>query len=172
MFKVFGAILVIGGCGYAGLKMGWIYRLRTDTLRLMQNGLNLLETEISYGATPLPLALRRAGEKLGGETSIVFLHSSSLLQQNVGFTASEAWSAGVQRLKQEVPLTKEETSILLLFGNGLGSSARNEQLKNIALAKEQLNLAREQAAEERARHEKMWQYLGFCLGAVIVLVFI
>jgi stage III sporulation protein AB len=45
-----------------------------------------------------------------------------------------------------------------------------EQLKNIALAREQLAFIEKQAVEARRKYERMWQYLGFCLGATIVLM--
>jgi stage III sporulation protein AB len=170
MLRALGAVLVIGGCGYTGLKIGDGYRLRTEVLRSLQNGLNLLETEISYVSTPLPQALQRVGEKLSQSSSVLFLHAAQLLQSNKGITASEAWDEGIKALKHQVPTVKEEISILTIFGRSLGCSAKAEQLKNIALAREQLIFIEKQAVEARRKYEKMWQYLGFCLGATIVLM--
>lgn len=172
MFKVLGALCIIGGCGYAGIKLAGVFGLRTEVLRFMQSGLNLLETEISYGSTPLPLALRRVGEKLDQKSGAPFLHAASVLELNRGATASEAWEEGVMLLSRDVPLSKEEISILTIFGRGLGSSAREEQLKNIALTREQLRIAEKAALEAREKNQKMWRYMGFCLGTVIVLLLI
>jgi stage III sporulation protein AB len=116
MLRVIGAVLVIGGCGYTGLRIGDGYRLRTEMLRSLQNGLNLLETEISYASTPLPQALSRVGEKLSHGSSTLFLRAAQLLQSNKGITASEAWDEGIKILKEQVPTVKEEISILTIFG--------------------------------------------------------
>lgn len=172
MLSLIGAVLIIGGCGCAGLKIGGVYQKRADTLRILRNGLNLLETEISYAAEPLPKAMSRVSEKLSGENRILFSRAAELMQSNQGCLVSEAWSAGIKALATEVPLSAEESSILSLFGQGLGNSSREEQLKNIALAREQLLLAEGFAQDAKDKNKKMWQYFGFCLGAVIALLLV
>lgn len=170
MFKVFGALLVIGGCGYGGFSIGRRYRLRTETLCGLQNGLNLLETEISYSSTPLPLALYRTGEKLSHGSAALFLHAARLLLSKEVVNAGKAWEEGIKALQQHIPVLKEEVNILTVFGQSLGNSAKQEQLKNIEITREQLRIIEKQALEDKLKYERMWQYLGFCLGAVIVLI--
>lgn len=172
MFKMIGALCVFGSCGYLGLRIGHIYKIRTELLRSLQNGLNLLETEISYSSTPLPFALERVGKHLPGESSFLFQKAARVLLIDKGATASEAWEEGIKALEREVPLREEEITILTLFGKGLGSSAKEEQMKNIALSREQLRMVEKTAWEEREKNQKLWQYMGFCLGTVIILIFI
>ena len=66
----------------------------------------------------------------------------------------------------------EDLDILLYFGQSLGGSDREEQSKNLKLVKEQLINQEKKAEELRAKNQKLWQYLGFSLGAVIVLILI
>lgn len=172
MYKFMGAILIIIGCTYAGLKVAETYRKRSELLRYMQNGLNLLETEISYSSTPLPLAMQRISEKLRGESRLIFARASDALRNNAGIRANEAWEEGIEYLKQHIFLNREEIDVLSLFGQALGGSDREEQLKNIALTRRQLSLMEKAAEEARNKNQKMWQYLGFCMGAVIVLILI
>ncbi len=167
-----GALCIICGCGYAGLKAAGTYSRRVEVLRNLQNGFSLLETEISYSSTPLPVALRRAGEKLDKITGSVFGKAAALLEMNRGYTAGEAWEEAVSILAGESFVRREEMSVLLMFGHGLGNSAREEQLKNIALTREQLRIIEKKALENRDKNTKMWQYMGFCLGIIIVLVLI
>lgn len=162
----------MAGCGWFGFNKGDQYRRRTEILRYLQNGLNMLETEISYSQTPLPLALTRVGSKMKGPGKIPFELTAQLLKDNRGLTAAEAWEVGVTALEETFPLTRDEKSILLLFGEGLGCSACEEQLKNIALAREQLRIVEKSAEEARAKNQKMWQVLGLCSGGVIVLLLI
>ncbi|MDX9872102.1 MAG: stage III sporulation protein SpoIIIAB [Clostridia bacterium] len=169
MLKILGAIMIIGGCGYAGLQAGGRYRRRSEMLRSLQNGLTLLENEISYTSTPLPPALARAGEKIPFAAAVLFQEAARLLNSNQGHTAAEAWRVGIARLQENAPTQAEETAVLEAFGQTLGCSAKREQLKHITLAREQLLFIEQQALEARGKYEKMWQYLGFCMGAVIVL---
>lgn len=172
MVKFFGALCIISGCGYLGLTIAQMYRKRVVILQTIQSGLNLLETEINYISTPLPLALKRVADKLPNESKILFKHSARLLMNKNGFSAGEAWREGVRALAKEIPLTNEEINILTLFGHGLGISAKEDQLKNLALVKEQVHMAERSAVQRMEKHERMWRYLGFCLGAVVVLILI
>lgn len=172
MLKILGAVCILLSSGYLGFKLGDRYRRRTEILRFLQNGLSLLEKEISYSLTPLPLALSRVGEKLRGESRILFLHAGRLLNSNKGLTAAEAWEQGVYSLTKEFPLEREEVGILIVFGHGLGCSAREEQIKNIALAREQLRMMETVSEEARAKNQRMWQYMGLCSGGVIILLLI
>jgi len=170
MVKVIGALMIVGGCGYCGLRIAAVYERRAETLRIMQNALTLLETEISYTATPLAQALERVAGKLNGDCRLLFLKAAELIGAGDGRPASEAWEAGLETLNKLVPFSAEEKSILLLFGRGLGNSLKEEQLKNIALAKVQLRGVERSAVEAREKNKKMWQYMGFCMGMVVVLL--
>lgn len=172
MFKLVGATFIMGGCGYLGVRISSIYKKRTELFRFLQNGLTLLETEINYTSTPLPLALERVGKKLNKDCQPLFVRAAAVLQENKGVSAAEAWSLGVGALCENVPLTKEEIELLNVFGHGLGGSAKEEQVKNIALTRKQLSLVEKTAEEEQAKNQKMWQYLGISFGAVIVLILI
>ncbi|MGI6588996.1 MAG: stage III sporulation protein AB [Peptococcia bacterium] len=172
MFKLLGAFCIIGGCSYLGLRVATLYRKRTELFRFLQNGLTLLETEINYTSTPLPLALERVSKKINKNCQPLFIRAAAILQEKKGATVAEAWLAGVKALDKEVPLTQEEKEILYVFGHGLGGSAKEEQIKNIALTRKQLSLVETVAEEEQAKNQKIWQYLGFSLGVIIVLILI
>jgi stage III sporulation protein AB len=172
VLKLMGVICIIGGCGWGGLVIAGMYRKRAEILRVLQNGLSLLETEISFSSTPLPVALKKVGEKLDQESGLLFSHAAEVLQEESGSVASEAWEKGLEVLRQHVPMLEEETSILKHFGQGLGCSDKEGQLNNISLTRQQLRLAGEMAEEDRKKNQRLWQYLGFCLGTVIVLLLI
>lgn len=172
MFKVVGGLCIIGSCTYLGLRISSGYRQRTEMFRFLQNALTLLETEISYTATPLPLALERVGKKINKNCRPLFITAASVLQEKRGATASEAWFEGIKALSGKVSLTEEERELLQVFGHGLGGSAKEEQVKNIDLTRKQLHQAEKAAEEEQIKNQRMWQYLGFCLGTAIVLMLI
>lgn len=172
ILKTVGAFLIIGSCGYWGIKISQTYQKRSNLLQTLQNGLNLLETEINYSLTPLPYALTKVGKMLSVEGRIIFAEAGEYLSKNKGVTAFEAWNEGLNKLGEKIPLTAQEKTILSLFGRSLGSSAKDEQLKNIALVKEQLKMLERIAEVEREKNQRIWKYMGVCLGAVIVLILI
>ncbi|KJS22445.1 MAG: hypothetical protein VR72_05165 [Clostridiaceae bacterium BRH_c20a] len=172
MVKVTGAILVIMAMGTVGLVVARNYSLRPQQLRYLLNGLQMLETEMLYCLTPLPLALKRVGMKLPYPISQFFLNTSTSLTNGEGITAGEAWEMALGELAEESALLMEELDILLYFSQSLGVADREEQGKSLRLVKEQLMNMEKKAEELKEKNQKLWQYLGFSLGAVIALVLI
>lgn len=170
MVKLIGVILIIAGLGIVGLVIARNYSLRPVQLRYMHHGLQMLETEILYGLTPLPIALRRVGKGVPYPIGQFFDITASLLVKGEGTTAGEAWAMGLNILGEESALLPEDLDVLLLFGQSLGGSDREEQEKNLRLVKEQLSTLELKAEELKGKNKKLWQYLGFSMGAVIALI--
>ncbi|KUK81824.1 MAG: Putative thioredoxin [Pelotomaculum thermopropionicum] len=63
-------------------------------------------------------------------------------------------------------------SLLILrnLGSSLGISDRDDQIKHLHLAMEQIRAETVAAEEEAARNVKLWSYLGFLGGLLLVLV--
>jgi stage III sporulation protein AB len=170
--KIIGALILIMALGIVGLVIARNYSLRPQQIRYMIHGLKMLETEMLYGLTPLPIGLKRVGKKLPFPLGQFFISSADYLVNGEGLTAGEAWEMALNNLAEESALLPEDLDILLYFGQSLGGSDREEQSKNLKLVKEQLINQEKKAEELRAKNQKLWQYLGFSLGAVIVLILI
>ena len=78
----------------------------------------------------------------------------------------------MQALNEKIPLTDQERDLLLIFGQGLGNSALEEQIKQLTLTRKQLSLFEKRAQAVEDKNQKMWQYLGISAGIVIVLILI
>ncbi len=172
MFKMVGAILIIIGSGITGLIIARNYSLRPQQIRYLRNGMQMLETEILYGLTPLPEALRRIGQRLPFPIGQFYLRTSELLTHGEGLPAFEAWEIALRDLQDNSALLAEDLDILYYFGQSLGGSDRQEQEKNLRLVLEQLRQLEIKAEELKVKNKKLWQYLGFSLGAVVVLILI
>ena len=101
MFKLIASLLIICSAGLAGLRAASAYSLRTRQLRTLQEALQLLDTEIMYGATPLPAALSKvaaaAGEVVGdvfSEAGAILGKAAALLPGRPGTWPSSGTSAG------------------------------------------------------------------------------
>ncbi|MFZ5943385.1 MAG: stage III sporulation protein SpoIIIAB [Bacillota bacterium] len=170
MFKVAGAFMIIIASGLIGLVIARNYSVRPQQLRYLQSAVQMLETEMLYGLTPLPLALQRVGKRLPYPVNHLFLHTSKTLVEGEGYTAGEAWAASLNELEEQSALLPEDLDTLLYFGQNLGGSDREEQSKNLLLIKEHLKNLEKKAETAKEKNQRLWQYLGFSLGAVVALI--
>lgn len=170
MLRIIGAIMLIMGTGTVGLVIARNFSLRPQQIRHLKSALQMLETEVLFGLTPLPLGLQRVGKKMASPINKLFLITGKHLSKGEGLTAGEAWEIALKELEQESALLLEDLDILLYFGQSLGGSDREEQHKNFKLVQEHLKNAESKAEELKIRNTKMWQYLGFSFGGVIALI--
>lgn len=170
MLEVIGALLVVGAGQMAGMRLARQFRSRTEELRSLQSALLFLQTEISYTATPLPEALARVARTVSFPIKGLFLDTSSLLAGRSGITASEAWEHSLKRYKNWSALKTVDISILQSLGEALGTCSREEQVKHLLLAREQLRQEEIKAENERVRYEPMYRYSGLLVGLLVVIV--
>lgn len=170
MLKMVGGGLIILTCGLLGLEKARGFSARIEQLRQLNAGLKLLETEIIYGATPLPLALTRVGNQLAGPVALFFQTVARALQENAAAGALAAWQRGLEELGQKGALQPGDLEILKALGPMLGNSGAGDQIKNLELTRQLLGQQQLAAHEENNRQGKMWRTLGFLLGITLVLL--
>jgi stage III sporulation protein AB len=170
MLKMVGGGLIILTCGLLGLEKARGFSARIEQLRQLNAGLKLLETEIIYGATPLPLALTRVGNQLAGPVALFFQAVARALQENAAAGALAAWQRGLEELGQKGALQPGDLEILKALGPMLGNSGAGDQIKNLELTRQLLGQQQLAAHEENNRQGKMWRTLGFLLGITLVLL--
>ncbi|MDO7788625.1 stage III sporulation protein SpoIIIAB [Desulforamulus aquiferis] len=172
MLKLLGAIIVVFSCTLIGLTVASAYSRRPGEIRALQNALQLLETEISYGATPLPDALASVSERCDTRVALLFNRAAQELMTMRGITAREAWEIALSEYYPKSALSRIDRSILLELGNSLGVSDREDQVKHLMLAKEQLKLEQTKAEDASIKNTKVYNYLGFLGGLTLVLILI
>jgi stage III sporulation protein AB len=170
MLKLVGAIMVVVAAGLCGLKIAAGYAGRPKELRSLQAALQVLETEISYNASCLPEAFLEVGQRSRTTTALLFNTAAEELSGGKGLAAGEAWQKALEGYYQGTPLKPSDLAILRRLGNSLGRSDRADQIKHIKLTMEQLSNETTEADAEARRNVKLWSYLGFLGGLVVVLV--
>ena len=83
-------MLLIMSTGIVGLVIARNISLRPQQIRHIKSGLQMLETEMLYGLTPLPQALKRVGARIASPINLLFITSSQYLERGEGITAGEA----------------------------------------------------------------------------------
>ncbi|AEI41225.1 stage III sporulation protein SpoIIIAB [Paenibacillus mucilaginosus] len=170
MLKLLGAALVL----LAGTLMGFHQAAQlarrpkqiADLIRLLQR----LETEIVYGFTPLPEALRRTGGTCAAPVGTLFLETSRELERAEGEQAAGVWERTITRGWRATAMKPQEREVLLQLGTTLGLTDREDQVKHLRLAVSQLQAESETARDEQQRYERMWKSLGVLLGALVVIL--
>lgn len=168
--KLLGSALVLASGGYLGVEMASSYRRRPRELAALRAGLQLLETEIVYGATPLPTALRRVALGLEGVAGDLFQRAGLILAHGRGITGGEGWVRALEEVYPRSALTREDLEALRLLAPSLGASDRGDQVKHLALCRERLAHLEEQAKDQSSRYGRVWGYGGLLTGLLVVLV--
>lgn len=170
MFKIFSASVIILGAGLAGILISRNYSRRPVELRCLQSSLQMLETEITYAATPLPEALQKVAARSDKSVAGLFERTCAELLLMSGCTAGEAWEKSLVEFYPKSALLPSDLVILRSLGGALGISNCQDQSKHLRLAMEQLGIEMVKADDAASRNVKLWNYLGFLGGLVIVLL--
>jgi len=169
VLKLIGALLVVAASSLWGWQMSRNYARRPVELRQFIAALQMLETEITYAATPLPEALGGVAEQVSAPAASFFRQVSSELGTHRGCSAREAWHDTLAEYGVLSALGASDFSILRGLGNSLGISDRSDQSKHLHLAAEQLKTALAMAEEAALKNVKLWNYMGLLSGLVLVL---
>lgn len=167
---IIGCVALIAGCGSLGLWLAHRIRRRPVELRECLMALALLDTEIVWGATPLPEAFCLVKERTDQPWQGFYAALQERLQR--GESASLAWKATISKQNQHFCLKKEDWQVISDIGKGLGRSDSHEQHKQLELVQRQLALIKDQAGTWSDKQAKMWSYLGFLCGIAGVLILI
>lgn len=170
--KLIGGLMVIGATTVAGRILASGYSNRPKDLNSLQGALQILETEIIYGSTPLPEAIKIVGQRVNDSTGKIFKAISQALQDDNCITVREAWEKGINKTWEDSALLKSDTEVLINLGKNIGISDRKDQEKHLKLAREILKQQITKAEDLAIKNVRMWNYLGFSSGLVMVLLVI
>ena len=170
MLRIVGALLVMAGSGGFGLLFANGLADRAATLRRLVTALQHLESDINFATLPLLMALRRVAATVGGVEGAFFAAAAEEIGASEGRPLAAAWLTALNRHKLDMLLAPGEVDALAQLGTVLGGSDREDQLKHLALAKATLTQYHTEAEARAEKTKRVWRYLGFTLGALIVVL--
>jgi stage III sporulation protein AB len=169
MVKLIGAVLIL----FAGTMIGFYQALqlsrRPRQIRQLIQALQRLETEISYGLTPLPAALLTISRQISLPLSQIFLLAGEQLT-SFGRTTEESWRYAINIGWLDTAMQASEKEVFQQLGLTLGLTDREDQIKHLRLTVSQLQAEEMTAWEEQKRYEKMWKSLGLLSAALVVIL--
>jgi stage III sporulation protein AB len=143
---------------------------RTDQLTELQMCLQMLETEICYGSTPLEIAFYKISQRGSGVIGRLFSRCSYYFQHLDGATTFECWQKSIEDATPKLALKKSELEWIRHFGQIVGNSDREDQQKHIQLMMAHLKKTEAEAREDQLKYEKMYKTLGVLAGVLIVIL--
>jgi len=161
--------LVIISCGAMGLTVANSYRQRVQNLRQLAAFMQCLESEISYAHTALPEVISRQKHEHTGAVRHFLSVLDAALAAGEGESFVAIWERGLCILARN-GLPAWLVDDLRHLGTALGQSDVAEQSKHLTLLQKRLEQALEEARGEQGRQAKLWSYLGFFSGLLLVLL--
>ncbi|MCF6465622.1 stage III sporulation protein SpoIIIAB [Clostridium sp. Cult2] len=170
LIKIIGGLLIILSTTLMGYHYGSRFSNRLNNLLYLEQCFKILETEIVYGAIPLPEALTNVYNKGNKKISYIFEEIKLHLLHNKTGDIYHSFYSVIVLLKDRLSFKKEDIEIFLSLGRVLGSSDRQDQEKNFKFIFNQLEILQKEAKLERDKNEKMYKNLGILTGITIVII--
>lgn len=172
ILKIIGGLMILAACSLSGIAAANRYSFRPKDIRRFRSSVQMLETEIIYGCTPLPQAFNNISMKVEGPLEKFYSMISEDLYVGNSYSLDDTWSKGADKLFHETRLKGTDRDLIAEFGKVLGSSDREDQKKHFELFYIQLKQHEEMAEEERSKNEKMYKTLGILSGLVIFILLV
>ena len=170
LFKIAGGSLIIFSCTLIGFHLGKKFSDRYQNLKHLEQCIKILETEIVYGAVPLPDALMNVYRKGNKTISFIFKDINSHLLENRDGDIFSSFLNLVDVLKAKLNFKEEDIELFLSLGRMIGSSDRQDQEKNFKLILKQIAVNQGEAKLQRDKNERMYKNLGVLTGVAIIII--
>ena len=157
-------LILISGGGLGAWAAGRLRR-RAEFLAGAGAGVDSLMRDMEQLALPLPEALAQAA-RCAGPAGELFAMAGRILQSGEGVTGGEAWLEAVEQGE----FSRDCQPLLAEVGAGLGETDVRAQLRQLLACRSRLEQGRAEAEREYARLGRIWRALGWCGGAVLVLL--
>jgi stage III sporulation protein AB len=190
--QIIGGGLVMGTATFLGWTLAGRLTRRPVQLRGLQTAIAVLQSEIEWGQTPLPAALRSAATAAGSKVEALLREAALLMEGGAIAEAPAAAADGPsatspiaaspacspkEALRQAITrhgpgtsLTADDLAILAALAPILGATGRHDQSRHLALAKERLSGAEAMARADLERYERLARWGPVLVGAAIVLI--
>lgn len=171
MIKLFGALLILISGSSIGWILGSIYNNRVKELKELQLALSIFDTEISYGRTLLPEALKKSVDTLSSPLSRIFMEASEELNKANNHNFYDIWQEKINKNIKNSYLNREDFEILLNWGRQIGNSTLDDQLKINKQAVKRLEQHEEIARKIASKRVKPVRYAGVLISLMVIILF-
>jgi len=172
MIKIIGCIVIIGASTMAGFIYSERLKYRVFQLNEIERAIYQLQNEITYVHALLPDAFKSIANKSKEPINELFNKTSELLSGNEYENVYAAMKSAVNTIKNKLYLNTDDINVVLDLSKTLGESDIQGQnsmfILTIANLKKQIKISE----EYMNKNIKMYRYLGFSFGAMLVIALI
>ncbi|WP_026881312.1 stage III sporulation protein SpoIIIAB [Clostridium akagii] len=172
MIKFLGSSIVIIFSTFAGIIYAQAYIYRVRELNEMERCIRQLQNEIVYTHTPLPEALLNISHTGKRPIADIFKKISAELSSNLHDSVYDAFKKIFDNSSKNLYLKAEDVNIILDLAKSLGESDIDGQVNIFLFTVNNLKKIIGEADVAMKKNVKMFRYLGFGVGAMIVIMLI
>ncbi|MBP2649324.1 MAG: spoIIIAB [Firmicutes bacterium] len=170
--KLIGCCLVIFTGTWGGFMIAARYVERPKQIRQLIGCIASLGSYINYAALPLAEALERSTATVDGPVRDFFTEIATIINTKGWVSPGQAFVETLSKMQDKLAIYHPEREIILMLGASLGAIDRNEQQKQLDLAKAELEKIHREAIVERDQNVKMYRYLGVCAGLTTAILLV
>ena len=171
MIKTIGAILLIGGATVIGFSASAALSVRSRSLALILQALNVMRAEIGERLSPLEDVMLRLSKICASPLGEFFAECADEMKEKPDIPFGMIWARELSRA-DNLRLDMKEKEELCALGNVLGRYSAKEQCISIDHAIRSISSFAKVAEEEHAKLGKLYAKLGIICGISVVIVFI
>ena len=167
--KIFGAVLIIAGCGGVGFALSGNYLRQERALEQLLKCLQWMHCQLEYAMPPLAQLCRGAAKACTGPISMVMAHFSEALDQQQSSEVSACMATAILAVK-----TLPESAAIHLddLGTSLGQFDLQGQLSGLESAITKCRNELETIRSGKENRTRTYRTLGLCAGAALVILLI
>lgn len=167
--KLFGAVLILLGCGGVGFSLAAAHRYQEGSLRQLIRALEHMQWELQYRMTPLPELCSSASQVCTGCIKSVLQRLSLELESQITPNATACMHAAVKRHEN---LPERVRKCLVQLGDSLGRFDLSGQLQGLGSVKRYAEFELDKLRHNQEVRLRGYQTLGLCAGAALVILFL
>lgn len=171
MIKLIGAVMIVAGTAFCGVKSIIKMRERVKSLSALIHSLDIMRSEICDRMTPMTEIIRLLKKETAFPANVFYKNLDCRLEKLGQVQLSELWNETLSSTPQ-LMLAPQESDILCELGASLGRYSVYEQEKALFYAKKRLEARLKRAELEREKDSKVQAFLGVAAGIFAVIIFL
>ena len=172
MIKIIGCAVILGASTMAGFIYSERLKYRVFQLNEVERAIHQLQNEITYVHALLPDAFKSVAQKSKNPIRELFNKTGELLSGNEYDNVYEAMNSAMNTIKSGLSLNCDDINVILDLSKTLGESDIEGQKNMFTLTIGNLKKQIKISEEFMKKNIKMYRYLGFSFGAMLVIALI
>lgn len=167
--KLFGAFLIILGCGGFGFSITAAWKREETALRQLIGALDYMQCELQYRMTPLPDLCRLAAAENQNRIGKFFGILSTELESQISPDVSSCVHAALCCVPD---LPKRVIKAFEIMGMSLGRFDAEGQVRGLESVRAFCRSELDAMGVNREARLRSYQTLGLCMGAALAILFV